>query len=128
MYAITRVAGALCRPTLQFFVSAPFIECHISKLFSPTQSPYNENITGREPKSNSGNPNALARGLLSSHVTMKIKYIAAVLIGLAGLSLQQVKADNSTFFLTTSNIPGFVGPINMVQVSIDTSADGNPTT
>ncbi len=59
---------------------------------------------------------------------MKIKYIAAVLIGLAGLSLQQVKADNSTFFLTTSNIPGFVGPINMVQVSIDTTAGSNQAT
>jgi len=56
---------------------------------------------------------------------MKIKYIAAVLIGLAGLSLQQVKADNSTFFLTTSNIPGFVGPINMVQVSITTTMGSN---
>jgi len=55
----------------------------------------------------------------------KIKYIAAVLIGLAGLSLQQVKADNSTFFLTTSNIPGFVGPINMVQVSITTTMGSN---
>jgi len=59
---------------------------------------------------------------------MKIKYIAAVLIGLAGLSLQQVKADNSTFFLTTSNIPGFVGPINMVQVSIDTTTGSNQAT
>jgi hypothetical protein len=58
---------------------------------------------------------------------MKIKYIAAVLIGLAGLSLQQVKADNSTFFLTTSNIPGFVGPINMVQVSITTDGDNTAT-
>jgi hypothetical protein len=50
----------------------------------------------------------------------KIKYIAAVLIGLAGLSLQQAKADNSTFFLTTSNVPGF-NNINMVQVSITTN-------
>ena len=58
---------------------------------------------------------------------MKIKYIAAVLIGLAGLSLQQVKADNSTFFLTTSNIPGFVGPINMVQVSITTDGSNQAT-
>jgi len=57
----------------------------------------------------------------------KIKYIAAVLIGLAGLSLQQVKADNSTFFLTTSNIPGFVGPINMVQVSITTNGTSAAT-
>jgi hypothetical protein len=57
---------------------------------------------------------------------MKIKYFAAVLIGLACLSLQQVKADNSTFFLTTSNIPGFSG-INMVQVSITTNGTGAAT-
>ena len=55
---------------------------------------------------------------------MKIKYIAAVLIGLAGLSLQQVKADNSTFFLTTSNVPGF-NAINMVRVSITTTMGSN---
>jgi hypothetical protein len=50
----------------------------------------------------------------------KLKYIAAVLIGIAGLSLQQAKADTYTYFITTSNSPTYQG-INMVQVDVTTN-------
>src|SRR6266404_3861334 len=46
----------------------------------------------------------------------KIKYIAAVLIAIAGLGLQQAKADTITFNLTVSNF-GFTGPYAMVTVN-----------
>jgi len=54
-------------------------------------------------------------------ITMrKLKYVAPILIAVACLGLQKAKADNSTFFLSTSNVPGF-NNINMVQVSITTN-------
>jgi hypothetical protein len=55
-----------------------------------------------------------------------LKYIAAVLIGIAGLSLQQAKADTTSFFLTTSNSPTYQG-INMIQVSITTNGTADAT-
>jgi hypothetical protein len=49
----------------------------------------------------------------------KLKYIAAVLIGIAGLSLQQAKADSFTFNLTAGNaaVSGFPQPY--ISVTVD---------
>jgi hypothetical protein len=49
MYAITRLAGAYVGRPYNFSYRRPLLSANISKLFSPTQSPYNENITGRDP-------------------------------------------------------------------------------
>jgi len=51
------------------------------------------------------------------HMT-KLKYLAAVLIGIAGFGLQQVNADMSSFDLTFGNpaISGFTGPYAHVVV------------
>ena len=54
---------------------------------------------------------------------MKIKYIAAILIGIAGLSLQQAKAD--TFNFTSDHCTGGCGPqssfgtVTLTQVGND---------
>ncbi|HJY54332.1 MAG TPA: hypothetical protein VKD89_09925 [Candidatus Udaeobacter sp.] len=51
----------------------------------------------------------------------KIKYIAAALIAIAGLGLQQAKADTTTFSstLNVSNLgSGFSGPFGTVEVSL----------
>jgi hypothetical protein len=49
----------------------------------------------------------------------KIKYIAAVLIAIAGLGLQQAKADTFSFNLSAGNpaISGFTGPYATVTVN-----------
>ena len=47
---------------------------------------------------------------------MKIKYIAAVLIAIGGLGLQQAKADTITYSLSVSNF-GFTGPYASVLVN-----------
>jgi VPDSG-CTERM motif len=46
----------------------------------------------------------------------KLKYIAAVLIAIAGVGLQQAKADTISFNLTVSNF-GFTGPYASVTVN-----------
>jgi len=53
----------------------------------------------------------------------KIKYIAAVLIAIAGLGLQQAKADVCSFNLTTGNaaISGFSGPYAHVVINLTSS-------
>ena len=57
----------------------------------------------------------------------KIKYIAAVLIAIAGLGLQQAKADIYSFDLATGNaaISGFPGPY--ANVSIDLTSSNTAT-
>ena len=49
----------------------------------------------------------------------KLKYIAAVVIGIAGLGLQQAKADVCSFNLTTGNtgLNGFSGPFVNVTIN-----------
>jgi len=58
----------------------------------------------------------------------KLKYIAAVLIAIAGLGLQQAKADTFDFNLTTGNsaIAGYSGPY--ASVHIDLNAAGTVAT
>jgi hypothetical protein len=58
----------------------------------------------------------------------KIKYIAAVLIGLAGLSLQQAKADTS-YTLSQGNdaISGFAGPYAFANVHLVDSTHATVT-
>jgi VPDSG-CTERM motif len=52
----------------------------------------------------------------------KIKYIAAVLIAIAGLGFQQAKADSVTYTLGTGNDPALgSGPFGTVQVSLDST-------
>ena len=53
----------------------------------------------------------------------KIKYIAAVLIGIAAFGLQQVKADTFTFDLNAANaaISPYPGPYATVQVNLTSS-------
>jgi hypothetical protein len=71
----------------------------------------------------------LARRLLLPHITitevqpqklpMKIKYIAAVLIAIAGLGLQQAKADTFTYSISNPNsaLSVFSGPYATVSVN-----------
>src|SRR5213078_1054301 len=49
----------------------------------------------------------------------KIKYIAGVLIALAGLGLQQAKADTFTSFVDVpnDNLSGFTGPYDEVIIN-----------
>jgi protein with PEP-CTERM/exosortase system signal len=54
----------------------------------------------------------------------KIKYIAAALVAIAGLGLQQAKADSITFNLTTSNI-GFSG--NLISVTVNRTSTTSAT-
>src|SRR5215470_20166877 len=54
----------------------------------------------------------------------KIKYIAAVVIAIAGLGLQQAKADSFSFNLTGSNI-GFSG--NLISVTVNRTSTGSAT-
>jgi len=49
MYAITRVAGAYVDRSYNSSYRRPLLSAKVSKLFSPTQNPYNEDITGRDP-------------------------------------------------------------------------------
>src|ERR1043166_6840042 len=56
---------------------------------------------------------------------MKIKYLAAVLIGIAGLGFQQAKADTYSFNLNAINIPGYTGPF--VNVSINRTSSTTAT-
>ena len=56
----------------------------------------------------------------------KFKYLATALIAIVCFGLQQAKADNSTFYLTTSNSPTYQG-INMIQVSITTNGTNDAT-
>jgi len=51
----------------------------------------------------------------------KIKYLAAVLIGIAGLGLQQAKADSVTYVLGSGNtaIAGFPGPYVQLVVTLN---------
>jgi VPDSG-CTERM motif len=53
----------------------------------------------------------------------KLKYILPVLIMIAGLGLQQAKADSTTYTLTTSNSPGTLGtgPFGTVLVTLTSS-------
>jgi VPDSG-CTERM motif len=56
----------------------------------------------------------------------KIKYIAAVLIAIAGLGLQQAKGDTISFDLTVSNF-GFTGPYAHVVVNRTTTTTATIT-
>jgi hypothetical protein len=80
------------------------------------------------PEFNNTISDALARSLLSSHVTMKkLKYIAPILMGVACFGLQQVKADNFSFDLDSGNsaISGSTGPY--ARVSINTTGSNTAT-
>jgi hypothetical protein len=69
---------------------------------------------------NGGSARRVGRKLAVTQVNMnKIKYIAAVLIAIAGLGLQQAKADSFSFNLSAGNpaISGFTGPYAMVTVN-----------
>ena len=56
---------------------------------------------------------------------MKLKYIALIMIGIAGLGLQQAKADVFTSSLDTGNtgISSYTGPFGTVTIDLQ-----NPTT
>ena len=51
----------------------------------------------------------------------KTKYLAAVLIGIAGLGLQQAKADTYDFNLSSPNnaISGYTGPYVAVHIDLN---------
>jgi hypothetical protein len=59
----------------------------------------------------------------------KLKYIAAVLIAIAGLGLQQAKADTTSFDLTVGNsaISGFSGPYATVLINRTSSTSATIT-
>jgi hypothetical protein len=57
----------------------------------------------------------------------KIKYIAAVLIAIAGFGLQQAKADVFTSSLNAINFTGFTGPYGTVTVTLVNSTTATVT-
>jgi hypothetical protein len=59
----------------------------------------------------------------------KIKYIAAVLIAIAGLGLQQAKADSISFSISAGNpaISGYPGPYASVTVNRTSSTTATIT-
>jgi hypothetical protein len=145
MYAICSRRWGLRRPTLQFFVSVPFSGCEISKLFLHTQIAYNENIMDQCPNRTAGSL-TLWQGscfLIYKKVTNlnkigeinnmnKLKYIAAVLIAIAGFGLQQAKADQFVSSLNHGNtgptgISGFPGPYGTVLVTLTSSTTATIT-
>jgi VPDSG-CTERM motif len=65
--------------------------------------------------------NDLARRLLKSTCMREIKFIAALLIAVACIGLQQAKADSVTYTLTQGNtaIPGYTAPYAHVVVDLN---------
>src|SRR6266487_5775453 len=140
MYAICSRRWGLRRPALQFFASVPFNECEISKLFLPTQIAYNENIMYQVPNrtvrfltlwqgscSLIYQENDQPQQIGEINNMNKIKYIAAVLIALTGLGLQQAKAFESDLTVGNPAISGFSGPYGHVSITLVNSTTATVT-
>jgi len=57
----------------------------------------------------------------------KLKYIAAVLIAIAGFGLQQASADTFTSSLNAVNFAGFTGPFGTVSINLTSSTTATVT-